>query len=681
MPRLSREGNIGMGIGGHQGSVNSNLIPNSFGVYWKTNNVIVFGAPTGGLATYDLWTGERLAVNVHGANDLRAGGDVWAAWLDHYGLFSSTGFFNPDAGLMDVGPDGAIGFVPVRQAGVGIHVREVTEEIWQLTTGIVAELQLLGNRRAIWRDFNYQINVHNVPPCIQVSGCYFPHAVDMNGEWWIMYFSPEYGLVLHPFNSTIGYIIQGPTLNAFNPDAVKFQNNTIRVAWSTTAGEGPNDYRFIDINIATQPRVQIVQPVEIPVIGKPCWVGWFEFVNPISSNPPGNALLWVRQGATINRYNGSQFANWISGSSVEEIERLAAASSYPVVAYWDSRHWPSWPKLRDGDWISQFAYCPVGESPSQFEANMRSILDSYPPSYKQITLNCQCYTSNLSLTNNLKGLVPVYARLARDYPRVNMLLVFSDQGRATGLNDHPELRPDWSRLFEGVTGEPSMDNGIVDGVLVDPEKYWFWLTANENANDWQNVLNRLGPELYKYGLGQQKNSGGVPRGRLFLPWSQCPNAAPRNPAEEFLGVNQDAPCCGIGDVPCKKVDVVDDQNPRWIWIDRDSGIPYQPIPAPDQPGTIGILLYEYTNPVRRSDVTGLLIKFEVAADNPVVEIRFEINDGDQPFIWKWISGKDGRYFRAIAWKATVNGNWTAKITGIDNKGGVAVKEFPITVTF
>lgn len=420
----------------------------------------------------------------------------------------------------------------------------------------------------------------------------------------------------------------------------------------------------------------------IAVIGKPCWVGWFEFNNPPSSDPPGNGMItvrWPTQHHTILRLNGSQFANWIEGVTVEEIEEKAFNSSYPALLYWDGRDWPHYPSMRPQDWLGLQMYCHAEETIRDFEANMRAWLNSIPVDYKQIAVVAQCYTSNENNTKDLKGLVPVYSRLARDYPRVNFLAPFSDQGRATGLNDHPEVRPYWERLFAGVTGEPTMDTGIVDGVLVDPRAWWLNVfTAGEDPANFQEVMKRKEGEIYKWGLGQQNNSGGVPRGRLFLPWNLCPNASPQTPQEFFLGVNQTASCCGIGDVPCKKVDVVDQATNQWIYFDRDPHIEYQPIGT--APGDkIVIQVRSYTNPARRSDPDGCEVKLEIAADNPCIEITISLNDGDQDFVWTWTRGKDGRYFRILGFKVTVEGNWTLTITAKDNQNNHAVWTGPITV--
>jgi hypothetical protein len=86
--------------------------------------------------------------------------------------------------------------------------------------------------------------------------------------------------------------------------------------------------------------------------------------------------------------------------------------------------------------------------------------------------------------------------------------------------------------------------GVVDGVLVDPQAFFESLVAGRDPNDWEAVLNEIEPSLWACGIGQQRNSGGEVRGRLFLPTDACPDAAP--PADDamamFLGVRQEPAC-------------------------------------------------------------------------------------------------------------------------------------------
>ncbi len=86
--------------------------------------------------------------------------------------------------------------------------------------------------------------------------------------------------------------------------------------------------------------------------------------------------------------------------------------------------------------------------------------------------------------------------------------------------------------------------GVVDGLLVDPQAFFNSLVEGDDPNDWVAVLNAIEPELWACGLGQQRDSLGNVRGRLFLPVAECPDASPPldDPDAMFLGVRQEEAC-------------------------------------------------------------------------------------------------------------------------------------------
>ena len=86
--------------------------------------------------------------------------------------------------------------------------------------------------------------------------------------------------------------------------------------------------------------------------------------------------------------------------------------------------------------------------------------------------------------------------------------------------------------------------GVADGLLVDPQAFFDALVAGADPDGWEAVMNTIEPDLWACGVGQQRDSGGNVRGRLFLPTDACPDAAP--PADDamamFLGVRQERAC-------------------------------------------------------------------------------------------------------------------------------------------
>lgn len=137
---------------------------------------------------------------------------------------------------------------------------------------------------------------------------------------------------------------------------------------------------------------------------------------------------------------------------------------------------------------------------------------------------------------------------------------------------------------------PPSSVGVVDGILMDPKAYIESFFARYAAYWWQDVFYALAPHLYKYGLGMQNSSSGVPRGRVYFPHKGCRDVRPR-PGEEKLGVRQEPAAWEsfvdtvAGDNPA----IYPDKTSRWVW-ERRTGPDYVPLgtvidPPPPPPGT------------------------------------------------------------------------------------------------
>ena len=404
-------------------------------------------------------------------------------------------------------------------------------------------------------------------------------------------------------------------------------------------------------------------------INKPCWLGWYEFNQPPPILPPGNALVKIRydiSGATI-KYDGIQFAEYIDGPTVENIESRAQSSPWPCIVYWDGRNWPRYPILKSNDWLGLQAYCQVGEPIALFEQNMRAQINAAQIHHPKIGLICQCYTSNSSLTSNIKGLVPVFARLARDYNSLNFLLVFSDQNRATGLNDHPELRPLWEQVMNGITGEPDdefvsepLDTRILDTLKSFRPNYPTPMGANSGKllNDGALVHKDEG-----YGL-ERKDGGNV----VFVPGIIDNSGNPIPLASDIIRT-----------LSTGGWDVFEDAEGACKVKDSVMSGPVDPnkFIAPVGGGSLPdfrVELISYDTDVHRSDPKGMLIRFDVTCPNPVIEVELDlVGDGEPSIIisFKDEPRRDGRYCRALAFKPTVNGSWTLQVSAKDNQGNTA----------
>lgn len=674
MGRFSSFGTFVSGNGG-QISYDGILAGGNVGTcaQWLTDNLIIANVqfPDGifRVGQFDVWNPGAgwTALDARGANALSAGGGRWAAFTPALGVFGHIN--DAIAGLSlqgtdqrgAAGSDGTLATVANYQVGTGLQLNGVEIAPHQ----ICRNAQVLNAATAVW-DGGGNVHIGQVLPYQRMR---------IVGDWRV-YYTPQWGIVAHPVDRPQeGRVIAQV---GYHHDAVLVDGRVL-VGYSTGIQELPNEWRVVNALDFALTDLTSSAPLEpVPAINKPCWLGWFEFQEPVNPGPH-NCLLRVKRDGLISA-DEAHVAMWVQGSSVEEIEQKAAQQSLPAVAYWDAREWPRWPTLPTDAWIALQAYQRANESDATFEADLRRIITDASHRYPQVALVCQCYTSNTGNTSDLMGLPPIYARLARDFEAVTMLLVFSDEGRATGLNDHPEMRSRWQELLNGITGtpsteEPPMGNGIENGVLVDPQAYFFSLVAGKRPQDYRTVLREIQMDLYLYGIGQQCSSGGEPRGRLYLPTAICPNAKPTTADELVLGVKQDPKCWeeqGHG------VNVVSPDATQWIWQDMRGGTnnapAYQPIadtpdpPDPPPGDKPSMAIFSFPATYRRNELAGLVTTYGTGrpADGAFVDtIEWWLNDGAPRFSWtlnppggSWNpSEKDGPYVPTVGVKADRNGTW------------------------
>lgn len=199
----------------------------------------------------------------------------------------------------------------------------------------------------------------------------------------------------------------------------------------------------------------IAAPAPMVRIGRPLSLAFFEFT---PASLPGNAEL--RQVSTWEwslLQDGRKVGVYVSGEpdgDLVALERSIAAvkgRGLPVYAYWPR-------KLQEGrlpryaDVLAVEAYRLKDETLLAFETRVRAALRRCG----RAALACQCYTSNAGNHPDLRALVPVYARIAKDTPTVEALLVFSGSGRPTGYQDHPEVHGLWRDLAAGIPRAPEL---------------------------------------------------------------------------------------------------------------------------------------------------------------------------------------------------------------------------------
>jgi hypothetical protein len=259
-------GRVAHGVGGGQiGADNRNLDGGGSGnsaIWYDAAHVAYQHMGGDGLyvALVDVNTGAvtRVPGGAAGANQVSAGGGVAAWWLGSPtgGLFTTTGFRCVECGAPVVGPDGAIAYKPQYQSNGPVNVRERDGTTWRLTDEVAWDIELLGQRRAIWR-VNFEPRVLNLPtPKTLTPMGWRPRAANVGGEWWIVYFNATKGLVAHPFNSLRGYVVRGPTVGSFAHDAVGL-GRTLRIAYGLNEAEQGGSVEVRDINVDTESRADL----------------------------------------------------------------------------------------------------------------------------------------------------------------------------------------------------------------------------------------------------------------------------------------------------------------------------------------------------------------------------------------------------------------------------------------
>lgn len=475
MPRLNSLGNWCAGIGGGQISVDGVFVfaHQSGGACWVDDDRVIgqlcaAGAPCI-TQTWNRLTHALVQVAAYGTQNTRANGGVWAIWGDNHGVTTSTGLYYPLSAIGEVGPDGAIAIKTLYQSYGPWDVIEVgatgndaadflSGKRWQLTPGDASDICLLGAGKAIWKEDGAVRARGLTAPVITTSPFWWLRARQITGTWWVLYQDATGRLLLHPFDSTNGYVVASG--NTYRPDFVSLGGGIVRVVWAVSEGERPGDIAYRDIDL-TSTRIELGSGGTTP-FDRPLWKLWFIFTatNSMPAGLPGNGYAQVgpigAQLPEIFLYDlaGVKIAQYVAAEQVgQDIETEIAAArvrnpELQVVAYWTRADFGG--PVPSADWVGVEAYRLVGETVAAFDAAIRVAVARVP----KAILIPQVFSSNGTLTADLLSIPSVVAQIARDNLNVVGFLNFSGAGRATGYQDHPEVWPIWTSLFSSSAGLP-----------------------------------------------------------------------------------------------------------------------------------------------------------------------------------------------------------------------------------
>lgn len=190
--------------------------------------------------------------------------------------------------------------------------------------------------------------------------------------------------------------------------------------------------------IADEPRALPAEGGLRMVLGLPCLLhehltAWWPLVDAVYVAAEGD-LAQLERDAALARY----------------IMQWRGLGQRPVLAYTAGVVFPD--ALTSTDIIGIQAYAAVeGEDPQAFQARMSETLSEVR--HRRVALICQAYDRarpQIWTGERLATLQPVYWELARQFPNIEYLLLFSD-GRRGGTRDNPEMRP-WHEAMVAANG-------------------------------------------------------------------------------------------------------------------------------------------------------------------------------------------------------------------------------------
>jgi hypothetical protein len=207
------------------------------------------------------------------AQNFRAGGSEWAAWMSGGVLKGTRSATVPFTGGTTVGTCTVLsltGLGDIDETG-----RVYVIQSFSTDTGIVA---YAGSGARLWTsstsvlDGNNRLRAKNGSVAYQdttsawhlanaTTGVLQPFAprtdevvaamvpVLISGTIYVVELTNTQ-LTIRPATSGMGFVL-ATSANLFNPDAVSLSAGTVRVGWSVTTGENPTDLRLVDLTIAS----------------------------------------------------------------------------------------------------------------------------------------------------------------------------------------------------------------------------------------------------------------------------------------------------------------------------------------------------------------------------------------------------------------------------------------------
>ena len=490
MPFENIHGDVTHGVGGGFASINNTAFAIGGVGGWIDDDTVGFvsGRPEDIINGRD-WQAMRfhrptekftsLSSPASGANHMFCGGGHAAWWWgttdNRRGLYSTTGFRKQeldgsvparDAGLLGMGPDGAIGYKPLYHSNGPTRMRELDGRDWLLTNGHAESLCLLGNGRAIWLEgFTLHSVGFDTPPLYSAdSGIWGVQAVQIGARWWISYYSGMHGIVLHPFDSFQGFSIL-PKGDGWKTIRV-IDTNTIRVATSRGAGEQPGEIWVRDYDVVQN---TVIDPWTVRSKWLPVGRVDIRTINVIPSEfaPFNHSVLIIpfKDPIGVSGVKSIEAEEiGIYSETVDPTTIIAAAALRKTRVLLGHDSPAPWliPKLRPWDIplveLYRLKTETLSESVSRWRGLIQSMITQWPGDCGVIPMfYCQggAPPDELWTVQEVLDGLAYLSELVNLSPRIKIVAPFAWE-RLNGITAHPELRTAFESLKRATPGRPTL---------------------------------------------------------------------------------------------------------------------------------------------------------------------------------------------------------------------------------
>jgi len=520
MPRLNKQGQALMGIGNQIVSIDGRTIDTeSGGARWYKDGIIYANNANGSkLIYYSQTTGKKVVVSNKGATAIAANPNSWAAFI---------------GGIEGVRVNGDVVQYPNSSLGDGAvdaeHLlmmdvyQSYENNIRDIVTNNLYKFNYVSDVRAYKEYFTVASNgqtfiQHYDSPIITKARTFAPGTASVvwNGKIWFFYNTSDRGTVFHPFDSTYGYVIPNA---GFNPDVVMMDNGKIRLAASSGPGELPNELQLWEeeevVALPLQDLSRLIEhnygPFSRKIWAAPFYQHSVRYGN--DAQPIGNATLIVEPNVSAPGFpcfaskeavstvdKNFLIGYWCSGSDVssliQEYNAFLTRPELPIIAYLDSRAWPSSKPSEFKDnrtWLGIQCYRRTGESYDSFKGEMELVLDRVSSYNLPIMLITQAYDNNGTISiDKVIELQPLFDAWVKKYFVIG-ILPFSSM-RPGGYNNYPALRSEVTKLLAPAARPNRNDYWTPDMTLVKPEVTVLNWTLDELKNGREfNFEDRMNP--------------------------------------------------------------------------------------------------------------------------------------------------------------------------------------------